>query len=198
MPVQLARTAQPESTRLQETEQTRITQKGLQKVTTNRAVHFLLMMPFLCTMLRAQAQRVSLCLLEKQPEKFVNSQVEVQGLIFAGVEFPRIRDGRCSFRFARGNDYQAFEHRFPITENEQWKSMKKILATAECASNVRVVKARIVGTVIRAPATGTIPDRKMPFELVIQSVFDVSRVPVYCTSTSSSPAVVHENAHGAR
>jgi hypothetical protein len=169
----------------------------LQEMTINRAALFLLMTLFICTILRAQTQGLSLCSLEQHPERFLNSQVEVQGLIFSGVEYPRIRDGQCSFRFARGDDYQTFGHRFPITENEQWKSMRKLLATTECASNVRVVKAKMVGTVIRVPATGTVPPREMPLELVIQSVSDVTRVPVNCTSSPSPPAVAHENAHGA-
>jgi hypothetical protein len=133
-----------------------------------------------CTLL-ASTQRASLCSLQEHPDKFLNSRVEVEALIFEGVEYPRLREGKCSFRFADGDDYQTFGDRFPIKDDDQWKSMKEALAKTECASNVRVAKATITGTVVRISRTGTIPQKEMPFELVIQSVSDVSRVPVKCT-----------------
>lgn len=129
----------------------------------------------------ARTQRTSLCSLQDSPEKFLNSKVEVEASVFAGVEYPRITDGECSFRFAYGDDYQTFGGRFPATRNDQWKLLKKLLSETECASNVRVAKAKIQGTVVRVPATGTVPPKEMPFELIIQSVSDVSRVPVKCT-----------------
>lgn len=129
----------------------------------------------------ARTQRTSVCSLQDNPEKFLNSEVEVQASVFAGVEYPRITDGKCSFRFAYGDDYQTFGDRFPTTHDNQWRLLKELLSTTECASNVRVAKATIKGTVVRVPATGTIPQKEMPLELVIQSVSDVSRVPVKCT-----------------
>jgi hypothetical protein len=87
---------------------------------------------------------------------------------------------RCKFLFAFGDDYQTFGNRFPATKNAQWKRMRQILSKTECANNVRVVKATFQGTVIRTPATGTIPPDEMGLELVIQSVSDVQPVPVKC------------------
>jgi hypothetical protein len=135
----------------------------------------------MCSSLWARTQRASLCSLQDNPEKFLNLKVEVQASVFAGVEYPRITDEKCSFRFAYGDDYQIFGDRFPINNDHQWKLLKEVLRKTECASNVRVAKATITGTVVRVPATGTTPQKEMPFELVIQSVSDVSRVPVKCT-----------------
>jgi hypothetical protein len=138
------------------------------------------------SILWARTQRPSLCSLQASPEKLLNLKVEVPASIFAGVEYPRITDEKCSFRFAYGNDYQTFGDRFPIKDDDQWKLLKEVLRTTDCASNVRVAEATITGTVARVPATGTIPQKEMPFELVIQSASHVLRVPVKCT-----PRVVH-------
>jgi hypothetical protein len=138
------------------------------------------------SMLWARTQRPSLRSLQASPEKLLNLKIEVPASIFAGVEYPRITDEKCSFRFAYGNDYQTFGDRFPIKDDDQWKLLKEVLRTTDCASNVRVAEATITGTVARVPATGTIPQKEMPFELVIQSASHVLRVPVKCT-----PRVVH-------
>lgn len=127
----------------------------------------------------AQPTRVSMCSLQRTPERFVNSEVEVRALIFAG-EYPRIKSNRCTFLYTMGNDYQILESRFPIKDDDQWELLRKLLDTRECASNMRVAKARIVGTIVRVPATGTIPANEMPFELIIQSVSEVEHVPVNC------------------
>jgi hypothetical protein len=143
--------------------------------------------------------RVSLCSLQENPERFLNSKVELEALIFEGVEYPRLTEGKCSFRFAGGDDYQTFGDRFPVKDDGQWKLMKKLLGTTRCASNVRVVKARIKGTVTRVPATGTIPESEMPVELVIQSVSEVSRVPIRCTAPnvhSPESSVFHKSGGG--
>lgn len=106
-----------------------------------------------------ELQRVMLSSLQENPRKFLNVKVEVTALIFEGVEYPRLREGKCSFRFANGDDYQAFGDRFLVRDDDQWKSMKQVLGTTECASNVRVAKAKIVGTVIRVPATVNLTPR---------------------------------------
>ncbi len=129
-------------------------------------------------------QRFSLCSIQENPRKFLHTQIKVRALIFAGVEYPRLKDGNCSFRFAYGDDYQAFGDRFSTSRNAQWTLMKDLLGRTTCASNFRVIKALIKGTVIRVPATGTIPQGEMPFEIVIQAVSDVSRVEVKCTPPS--------------
>jgi hypothetical protein len=151
----------------------------------------------MCSNLWARTQRVSLCSLQDHPEKFLNLQVEIQASIFAGVEYPRISDGNCSFRFAYGDDHQTFGDRFPVKHDNQWMSLKKILSATQCASNVRVAKATIKGTIIRVPATGTIPQAEMPLQLVVQSVSDVSRVPIKCTPGGANvpQGVVHESGH---
>ncbi len=158
----------------------------MQKVITARHCFLVLTIFSFCGIVQAQTERTSVCALQENAEKFLNSSVEVKGLIFAGVEYPRINNESCSFRFARGDDYQTFGGRFPIRRNAQWKLLEKLLGTTECASNVRVVSARIQGTVTRVPATGTIPADEMPLELVIQSVSEVSPVPIKCTPKNDS------------
>ncbi len=150
-----------------------------------------------CNSSWAQAARVSLCSLQKNPGRFLNSKVEVEALVYAGVEYPRIAAGGCLFRFACGDDYQTFGDRFPVINNEQWRMLRKLLGVSECASNVRVARAKITGTVIRVPATGTRSPDEMPLELVIQSVSEVSHVPIKCTppEVRSKDAAVHESGH---
>ena len=163
----------------------------------NILLFFLFIMLEICNSSSAQTVDVPLCSLQDHPKKFLGSKVEVEALIFAGVEYPRITAGKCSFRFARGDNYQAFGERFPVNDDEQWKLMKELLSTTECASNVRVAKAKIEGTVIRVPVSGSRPQNEMPFELVIQSVSGVEHVPTNCTHrTGSSPnTAVHEAGH---
>ena len=126
-------------------------------------------------------QRVSFCTMQKNPESFLHTKVEVRAIIFMGFEMGYIKDEKCLFHFAFGDDYQTFGDRFPVKHDAQWDLMKKLLGTTECASNVRVAKATIKGIVIRVPATGTIPPDEMPLELVIQSVSKVVHVPIRCT-----------------
>jgi hypothetical protein len=132
--------------------------------------------------------------------------VQVQAMIIAGIENPHLTEGKCWFRFVRGDDYQDLGDRFPATQNEQWMLLLKLLRVSECASNIRVARAKIKGTIIRVPATGTIPPNEMPLELVIQSVSEVERVPVNCTPPASLPnssampsfsqnTLVHESSH---
>jgi hypothetical protein len=135
----------------------------------------------ICNNLWAQTARISLCALQKNPERFLNSKVEVEALVFAGLENAHLTEGKCWFRYATGDDYQEFGKRFPIKDDDHWKLLQQVLSKTECASNVRVAKAKIKGTVTRVPATGTIPENEMPMELVIQSVSEVSRVPIKCT-----------------
>jgi hypothetical protein len=134
-----------------------------------------------CVQAEKAVQRVSVCSLQENAEKFLNATIEVRALIFGGIEYPRIEEGKCSFRFAGGDDYQTFGDRFRVKHNAQWDLMKKLLGTTNCASNLRVVRAKIRGTVVRVPAAGTIPENEMPMELVIQSVSEVSIVPIRCT-----------------
>jgi hypothetical protein len=161
----------------------------VQAIRVDQLVLLLSMIFGFCSSSWAQAADISLCSLQDHPEKFLDSKVEVDALVFAGVEYPRITAGKCSFRFARGDDYQTFGERFPVNDDDQWKLPKQLLNATECASNVRVVKAKIKGTIIRVPATGTVPPNEMPLELVIQSVSEVKRVPVHCTP----PASVHNS-----
>jgi hypothetical protein len=146
----------------------------------------------LCSLQAQQpVEHVSVCTLRDNAEKLLGAHVEVRALIFAGIlEAAPIRDGGCSFEYARGDNYVAFGNRFPVKHDSQWDLMEKLLATSRCADNLRVVRARIRGTVIRKPATGTIPQNEMPPELVIQSVSEVSQVPVKCRPRNgSSPEV---------
>jgi hypothetical protein len=128
------------------------------------------------------AEQVTTCVLQGEAEKFLNAVVEVHATIIAnGGHFTLIHDHQCKFLFAFGDDYQTFGSRFPVRRDAQWKSMRQILGKTECANNVRLVKAKFRGTVIRSPATGTIPPDEMRLELVIQSVSDVEPVPIKCT-----------------
>jgi len=140
----------------------------------------------ICNGAFAQTARISLCALQRNPEKFLNSKIEVKALVFAGLENSFLRAGKCSFRYAAGDDYQDFGSRFPVKNDEEWKLLNELLHTTNCASNVRAAKAKISGTVIRFPATGTIRPDEMPLELVIQSVSDVERVPVKCRPKAGS------------
>jgi len=105
----------------------------------------------------ARTQSASVCAPEENSQKFLNAKVEVRALIVEGFEHVAlIKDGRCSFLFAGGDDYQTFGRRFHVKHNAQWRLMEEILAGTNCGTNIRVVRARIRGTVIRIPATGTI------------------------------------------
>lgn len=146
----------------------------------------------LCSLRAEQpVQPVSVCSLRDNAKKLLDTQIEVRALIFEGfLEAAFIKDGKCLFPFDGGDNYVAFGDRFPVKHDSQWDLMEKLLATTRCANNVRVVRARIRGTVIRKPATGTIPQNEMPPELVIQSVSEVSQVPVKCRPRGgSSPQV---------
>jgi hypothetical protein len=70
--------------------------------------------------------------------------------------------------------------------------MKRILGSPQCASNIRVARAKIVGTIIRAPATGTTSANDMPMELVIQSVSGVSEVSIDCGSQKAVGSMKQE------
>ena len=124
---------------------------------------------------------VTTCELQENATNYLNALVEVRSMIILDSgHFAFIHGERCKFLFAFGDDYQTFGNQFPATKNAQWKRMRQILSKTECANNVRVVKATFQGTVIRIPATGTIPPDEMGLELVIQSVSDVEPVPVKC------------------
>ena len=166
----------------------------------------LLFLPFILAIsgqTRAQAVPISLCSLQADPEKYLNSEVQVETLVFAGIENPHLTEGKCSFRYALGDDYQVFGERFPVKHDDDWKLLQELLGKSDCASNVRTARAKITGTIIRVPATGTTPPNEMPLELVIQSVSGVQRVPVNCTPPRSSSIVpdaaqsslLHESGH---
>jgi hypothetical protein len=57
-----------------------------------------------CTQAEPSVHRVSICSLQENPGQFLNAKIEVRAFIYAGVEYPRLWEGKCSFRFARGND----------------------------------------------------------------------------------------------
>jgi hypothetical protein len=126
-------------------------------------------------------QSVSLCALHQDPQRFLNTDVEVSALILIGGHNGSLKEGECLFNFAFGDDYQTFGDRFTVKHDAQWNLMKKVLSKPVCSSiNNRVVKGRIKGTVVRTPATGTIPEDEMPAELVIREVAEIERVPLKC------------------
>lgn len=127
-------------------------------------------------------KHVSLCSIQESPANFLQTRIEVNALIFVGPEIGQIQEGKCLFRFAFGDDYQTFGARFRVERDAQWDLMRRLLNTPDkCAVHARIVKARIQGTVIRIPATGTTPEDEMPMEIVIQSVSRVEHVPIKCS-----------------
>ena len=131
---------------------------------------------------------VTTCELQENATHYLNVQVEARSMIILGSgHFAFIHGERCKFPVAFGDDYQTFGNQFPARKNARWKRMRQILSNTECANNVRVVKARFQGTVIRIPATGTIPPDEMGLEFVIQSASEVDPVPVKCRPRIASP-----------
>ena len=145
-----------------------------------------------------KAQAVSLCSIQKNPERFLHEGVEVRAVIFAGLEIDQLQEGRCLFRVAYGDDYQTFGDRFHVNHNAQWDLMRKLLKTPNnCSGKARFIKAKIRGSVEHVPAIVGIPENEMPFELVIQSVSEVEQAPVVCTppTTPSADTLLHESGH---
>lgn len=130
-----------------------------------------------------QAAQVTICSLEDSGPTLLNSTVEFQTIIVLGSEYPLLREGDCTFRFAFGDDYQTYGDRFPAKRNAQWRLMRKIFRTPICAPTARAVKGKWRGTVTREPATGTIPPDEMPIEVVIQSVSGVQNAIKRCIGT---------------
>ncbi|SRR5229473_5010259 len=159
-------------------------------ITTKLGVSLLCSFVFLLAVASGYAResaQVTTCILQEKADTFLNTVVEVRATIIEGSGHSAfIHDGQCKFLVALGADYQTFGKRFPAKQNAEWKRMQQVLSKSECANNVRVVKAKFRGTVIRIPATGIIPPDEMGIELVIQSVADVERVPVKCTPPTES------------
>lgn len=131
---------------------------------------------------------MSLCSIQKNPESFLHAHVEVRASIFAGAGHSgQLLEGKCSFRDARGDDYQTFGHRFRVRHDAQWALMSKLLSTPQpnCSVNVRIIRAKIKGIVERVPATGTIPEDEMGLEIVILSVSEVVDVPLNCAPSDA-------------
>jgi hypothetical protein len=146
----------------------------------------LLLSAFSCAKGEQRFHRVSLCAISENPKRFLHSDVEVHALLIVTFEASHLKEGTCSFRYAFGDDYQTFGHRFTVKRDDQWTLMMKYLNSPTNSSlNVRIIKARIRGTVARMPATGVVPENEMPFEIVIQSVYEVENLPI-----SLSPASV--------
>jgi hypothetical protein len=149
------------------------------------AVFFVIVLCTVSTHASGKAHAATICSLASQPEKFLGIEVETSAVLVAGTEYSSIVDGNCSFRFARGDDYQTFGDLYPIEHDTQWDLMLDAVAKAPCEHlSKRLVKAKFRGHVIRVPATGTIPQDQMPLELVIQSVSEVERLPVQCPTAS--------------
>ena len=145
--------------------------------------------------------RVSLCSIQSDPESFLHAHVEVRASIFVGAaHFGQLKEGKCSFLAAFGDDYQTLGRRFRVKHDSQWALMWKLLRTptpSNCSVNARIAKANIKGVVERVPATGTVPEDEMGLEIVIQSVSGVEPVSIKCTppNAHSSDTLVHEADH---
>ena len=143
------------------------------------------------------AKRVSLCSIQSNPESFLHAHVEVRASIFIGAR-GQLEDGKCSFLFAFGDDYQTLGRRSDVKHDHQWALMMKHLRTpppSNCSVNARIVRANIKGIVERIPATGTIPEAEMGLQVVILSVSGVEPVPIKCDPPNArfSEPLVHQN-----
>jgi hypothetical protein len=147
------------------------------------------------------AQAVSLCSIQKNPESFLHTRVEVDAVIFAGLEVDQLQEGKCLFRVAYGDDYQTFGNRFRVKHDSQWDLMRRLLKTPnKCRGNARLIKARMQGTVERVPPTGGTPESEMPLEFVITSVSQVQPAPIDCGSSNAerSGTLVDTAGHAAK
>lgn len=136
-----------------------------------------------CAMCAGQNDKhLSLCPIQQSPQSYLHRTVEVQASIFIGGA-SQLEEGKCSFLFAFGDDYQTLGRRFRVKHDAQWVRMQKLLRTpppSNCSVNARIVRANIKGIVQRIPATGTIPEAEMGLHIVILSVSGVEPVPVKC------------------
>ena len=81
---------------------------------------------------------VTTCELQENATNYLNALVEVRSMIVSDSgHFAFIHGERCKFPIALGDDYQTFGKQFPATKNAQWKRMRQILNSTECADNVR-------------------------------------------------------------
>jgi hypothetical protein len=132
-------------------------------------------------------RHVSVCSIQNNPESFLHAHVEVHASIFIGAR-SQLEDGKCSFLFAFGDDYQTLGHRFRVKHDAHWALMWKLLRTPpppNCSVNARIVRANIKGIVEREPATGTIPEDEMRLEVIILSVSEVVHVPLNCAPSNA-------------
>ena len=146
---------------------------------------FLVVVAMLLIEVRAYSEprTVTICALEQNWEHRLNQQLEIRGNIEVGGEHGLITDQGCRFLFAFGSDYQTFGNRYRATTDREWAVMWSVLHTRldpPCNFHVRVAKARMRGTLIRVPRTGTIPQDEMPPEFVIRRVYEVTEVPILC------------------
>jgi hypothetical protein len=145
------------------------------------------------TALGQDSRVASLCVLQRDPESFLHSKVEVDAVIFVGMEIGQLLDGKCSFRFAFGDDHQTFGDKFHVDHDATWDRMMSLLKTPnKCAGGARVVKAHVRGVVERVPKTVGVPENEMPFELVITGVLTVQSPRAGCTTIDTLP---HESGH---
>jgi hypothetical protein len=141
-------------------------------------------------------KRVSLCSIQQTPQSYLHTIVEVRASIFIGGA-SQLEEGKCSFLFAFGDDYQMLGRRFRVKHDAQWAQMQKHLRTpppSNCSVNARIVRANIKGIVERIPATGTISEAEMGLHVVMLSVSGVQPVPTNCDPPNAhfSDPSVHE------
>jgi hypothetical protein len=138
----------------------------------------------LCVHAEGAVKKVSICDIEKNPNAFVHTNVEILIELRLGGEHPLLRDGQCVLNFAFGDDYQTYGNRFSAKQNAQWRLMRSLLVNSNNKNNcpffVRIIKASFRGVVEREPATGTIPPDEMPYEIIFRSVSQVEAVPIRC------------------
>ncbi|MGB7984983.1 MAG: hypothetical protein WCF54_07480 [Terracidiphilus sp.] len=144
-------------------------------------------------------QKISLCLIQQNPESYLHFQIEVNALLVTGIEGDRLFEGTCQFRVAYGDNYQTFGNRFNVDRNANWDLFKKLMkAPNDCSSSTKRIRAIFAGVVERVPATGTRSEDEMPLEIVLLAVSDVERVLMNCTITkdSTQSQLTHESRAG--
>lgn len=143
-----------------------------------------------CIPASANPRKLTICDLNSDWEHLLNKQLEIRGTIFISGEIGVITDQHCSFRFAFGDDYQTFGSRFRVKRDSQWILMRRMLTTQPTCldgsivkGQLRIVTARMRGTLIRSPRTGTIRQDEMPPEFVIRRVYEVRQPSIACPAT---------------
>ncbi len=127
-------------------------------------------------------KRVSLCSIQQTPQSYLHTIVEVRASIFIGGA-SQLEEGKCSFLFAFGDDYQTLGRRFRVKHNRQWAQMQKLLRTPPRATvpSMRELSEQLSRAWWNAfLRLALFPRAEMGLHVVILSVSGVRPVPIKC------------------